>query len=181
MKYNKKISNRNFNNIYVYETFFKNIKIKREITDLGDNVAVLPVDFKNKKIVLCHQLRFGSLYKKFTKYKLLELVAGRKKDNENFLSAAKREFYEETGVIINNPIFLFEALISPGSTNEFCKFYFVEIDYSYFINKKSHSNHDEIINFYIFSFKDIKNNLINDNFKNIWTTSALNYFNNKFL
>lgn len=84
---------------------------KREIVEHVGCVGVIAVT-KENKVVLVKQ------YRKAVENFLLELPAGKIDNNEDPITAAKRELQEETGYVTKNFEFLTEFYTTPGFCTE---------------------------------------------------------------
>lgn len=82
-------------------------EIKRAIVQHGGSAVVMPVDHKNR-VLLVRQYRLP------TKQYLWELPAGRLDPGETVLQAARRELHEETGYRAKKMQKLVEFWASPG-------------------------------------------------------------------
>jgi ADP-ribose pyrophosphatase len=82
-------------------------EIKRAIVQHGGSAVVMPVDDKNR-VMLVRQYRLPA------KQYLWELCAGRMDPGETVLQAAKRELQEETGLRAKKMTKLAEFWVSPG-------------------------------------------------------------------
>ncbi len=92
-------------------------KLYREVFIRTKAVAVLPVDPKNKRIVLVEQFRIGALAAGDSPW-LLEIVAGILEEGESATELARREALEEAGLTINQLISVCEYFPSPGGSSE---------------------------------------------------------------
>jgi len=86
-------------------------EVTREYVTHSGSVVVLPV-LPNGRIVLIRQYRYA------TRQFLWELVAGRKEDNEDFATGAKRELEEETGYTARKLTQILDIFPSPGFVSE---------------------------------------------------------------
>ncbi|MEI9814945.1 MAG: NUDIX hydrolase [Acidobacteriota bacterium] len=86
-------------------------EIKRAIVRHGGSAVVMPVDEKNR-VLLVKQYRLPAL-----QY-LWELPAGRLDEGETVLQAARRELKEETGYKARKMTKLIEFWVSPGFLGE---------------------------------------------------------------
>lgn len=84
---------------------------KREIIRHAAGVVILGYT-EDGRIPLVEQFR------KPFEDAVLELPAGKLDNNEDPVTAARREFQEETGYLARNMVFLGEALTSPGYSDE---------------------------------------------------------------
>lgn len=103
--------------------------IYREIFERGDAVAVLPYDIKSNSILLVEQVRIGALKNKHSPW-LLEVIAGMVDGNEDLQRVAKKEAFEEAGIVLNELEFMLSYLSSPGGTSERLYLYFALADLS---------------------------------------------------
>ncbi|MGL5440640.1 MAG: NUDIX hydrolase [Filifactoraceae bacterium] len=118
---------------------------KREIAKLASVVVILGITIDNK-IILIKQ------YRKAIEEECLELPAGRVELGEEYITAAIREFREETGYILTNYKKLTEYYSSPGFTNERMIFFI-----GYAKDKgKTEFDEDEYIESYEFTLEELK-------------------------
>ena len=126
MEHSEKVLNENMLyegkviNVKIVETKLENDEIaKREIIEHPGGVCVISID-ENKDVLMVKQYRvpFGRM--------LLEVPAGKLDKNEEILSAAKREFTEETGYIANKLTYMGNFYPSVGFLNEKIHVYIAE-------------------------------------------------------
>jgi len=89
----------------------------REQFDRGNVVAVLPVDYKNKKVALVEQFRVGARFNKPDPW-LMEVIAGMMEKGEEPQEVAIRETYEEAGIKLDDVTLVRQYYASPSSTTE---------------------------------------------------------------
>ena len=88
IKKTKKYKGKNIN-IALYETKLNGTRIRQEIVEQGNAVAVLAID-DDDEVILVNEFRYPVGY-------VLEIPAGNVDKNETPLKCAKRELLEETG------------------------------------------------------------------------------------
>jgi ADP-ribose pyrophosphatase len=93
-------------------------RISREIMERGNAVAVLGHDPIRNEVVLGNEFRPGVMAAGEYPYRD-NLVAGGIEKNETALEAAVREMWEETGLVLSNPVLIHSgAFVSSGGTSE---------------------------------------------------------------
>lgn len=90
--------------------------LSRESYDLGDAIAVLPVDRKRDKVLLIRQFRWP-VFEWGVKELLIEAVAG-KLDGDTPEDCARREAMEEAGVTLGVLELISHCFPSPGAVKE---------------------------------------------------------------
>lgn len=89
----------------------------RETYDRGDGAVILPYDPVRRHVLLGRQFRWPAAYRKETTPYLIEAAAGLL-DNDNAQDCIRKEAQEELGLTLQDPQFLFELYMSPGSIVE---------------------------------------------------------------
>jgi nudix-type nucleoside diphosphatase (YffH/AdpP family) len=102
------------------------ITIDREIHDHGNAAAILLYDPARKSVVLVRQLRVP-VHLNGGEGWMIEIPAGLL-DGDHPAEAIAREAMEETGYLVANAEFLFDAYMSPGTLTERVSFFAAEID-----------------------------------------------------
>ncbi len=92
-------------------------KIRRELVERGEAVAVLAIDPKREKLVMIEQFRIGALAAGADPWSL-EIVAGIIEPGESAETVVKREMEEETGCQIEQLLFITDYLSTPGVSSE---------------------------------------------------------------
>jgi ADP-ribose pyrophosphatase len=93
-------------------------RLSREVMERGDAVAVLGHDPSRDEVVLGNEFRPGVIVNGEYPYRD-NLVAGAIDENETALEAAVREMWEETGLVLGNPVLIHSgAYVSSGGTSE---------------------------------------------------------------
>lgn len=103
--------------------------IRREILERGDAVAVLPYDPVTDCILLIEQIRIGAIRTKQSPW-LLECIAGMTDGSTNYEDVARREAFEEAGLVLSELEFMLSYLSSPGGTTERLHLYLAKTDLS---------------------------------------------------
>lgn len=103
--------------------------IRREILERGDAVAVLPYDPIADSILLIEQIRIGAIRTKQSPW-LLECIAGMTDGSTNYEDVARREAFEEAGLVLSELEFMLSYLSSPGGTTERLHLYLAKTDLS---------------------------------------------------
>jgi len=93
--------------------------LQKEVYHRPDTVAVLPVDERNQKLLLCKQFRLATWLNGNDSGYLVEACAGVIDENETPEQTAYREAEEETGYKIENLQKIASAYTSPGGVTEF--------------------------------------------------------------
>jgi nudix-type nucleoside diphosphatase (YffH/AdpP family) len=104
------------------------ITVEREIHDHGNAAAILLYDPARKSVVLVRQLRVP-VYLDGGEGWMIEIPAGLL-DGDHPAEAIAREAMEETGYLVENAEFIFDAYMSPGTLTERVSFFAAEIDLS---------------------------------------------------
>lgn len=102
------------------------ITVEREIHDHGNAATILLYDPVRKSVVLVRQVRVPVFLNGGDAW-LIETPAGLL-DGENPDEAIAREAMEETGYLVENAEYLFDAYMSPGAVTERVSFFAAEID-----------------------------------------------------
>ncbi|CAM4307601.1 NUDIX domain-containing protein [Pseudoalteromonas ostreae] len=103
--------------------------IRREILERGDAVAVLPYDPISDSVLLIEQIRIGAIKSKQSPW-LLECIAGMTDGSTNYEDVARREAFEEAGLVLSELEFMLSYLSSPGGTTERLYLYLAKTDLS---------------------------------------------------
>lgn len=104
--------------------------IKREVLIRPAGVGVIIYDPVRDLVLLVEQFRIGALTAGLDSPWQLEIVAGLVDAGESPEDVARREAVEEAGVVLGRTEFLFDFLMSPGSSNERFHLYVAEADLS---------------------------------------------------
>ena len=104
------------------------IIVEREIHDHGNAAAILLFDPARKSVVLVRQLRVP-VYLNGGEGWMIEIPAGLL-DGDHPAEAIAREAMEETGYLVADAEYLFDAYMSPGTLTERVAFFAAEIDLS---------------------------------------------------
>lgn len=102
--------------------------VEREIHDHGNAATILLYDPTKKTVVLVRQLRVPVFLNGGEGF-MIEAPAGLN-DGDHPADAIAREAMEETGYLVENAEFLFDAYMSPGTLTERVSFFAAEIDIS---------------------------------------------------
>ena len=94
----------------------------RETYDRGDGATVLLYDPEGQTVLLTRQFRYPAYVNGHLDGMLLETAAGLL-DDDDPVSAIRREAVEETGFDIGDPQHVFDVYMSPGSVTEKLHFY----------------------------------------------------------
>ena len=94
------------------------MRVSREVMERGNAVAVLGHDPKRDEVVLGDEFRPGVLVAGEYPY-MDNLIAGAIDENETVAEAAVREMWEETGLVLSDPVVIHSgAYVSSGGTSE---------------------------------------------------------------
>jgi nudix-type nucleoside diphosphatase (YffH/AdpP family) len=102
--------------------------VVREIHDHGNAATILLYDPATTSVVMVRQLRVPVFLNGGEGW-LIETPAGLL-DGDDPATAIAREAMEETGYLVENPRYLFDAYMSPGTLTERVSFFAAEIDAS---------------------------------------------------
>jgi ADP-ribose pyrophosphatase len=102
---------------------------EREVLRSGPVVAVLPVDFVRREILLIRQFRLGG-HLALDRGEMVEIAAGRVDPGEQVEDAARRECYEETGTWPVALTRLFEFCPAPALSDELMTLFVAHVDAS---------------------------------------------------
>lgn len=104
------------------------IIVEREIHDHGNAAAILLYDPGRKSVVLVRQLRVP-VHLNGGEAWMIEIPAGLL-DGDHPADAIAREAMEETGYLVEDAEYLFDAYMSPGTLTERVSFFAAVIDLS---------------------------------------------------
>ncbi len=118
--------------IYRYERYrvkLDGATLARDAVRIGRVVVILPIDLDRDEIVLIRQFRLGA-HLALGKGDLVEVPAGRVERGEDVRDAARRECQEETGIVPQVLVPLFDLMPSAGSSDEHMFFFIGVVDSS---------------------------------------------------
>jgi ADP-ribose pyrophosphatase len=118
--------------IYRYERYgvkLDGATFERDAVRIGRVVVILPVDLDRDELVLIRQFRLGA-HLALGKGDLVEVPAGRVERGEDVADAARRECQEETGIVPQVLVPLFDLMPSAGSSDEHMFFFLGVVDSS---------------------------------------------------
>jgi ADP-ribose pyrophosphatase len=118
--------------IYRYERYgvkLDGATLERDAVRIGRVVVILPIDLDRDEIVLIRQFRLGA-HLAIGKGDLVEVPAGRVERGEDIADAARRECQEETGIVPQVLVPLFDLMPSGGSSDEHMFFFLGVVDSS---------------------------------------------------
>lgn len=101
--------------------------IQREFFERGKAAALLAYDKALDTVILVEQFRFGAMDSKQSPW-LLELIAGMIDEGEDAQEVAKREAFEEAGLVIDQCQFMLSYFVSPGGTTETIDLFVANVD-----------------------------------------------------
>lgn len=101
--------------------------LEREVLERGHVVAVLPIDFERKSVVLIEQFRPGAYAARWQPW-LFECIAGIIEQNESPEDVAHRESLEEAACHLDRLLPIQKFLSSPGSSSETVVLYAASTD-----------------------------------------------------
>jgi ADP-ribose pyrophosphatase len=121
--HNRRPLHEGFLRVYQYEFDVEKhgggvVRLSREIMERGNAVAVLGHDPNRDEVVLGNEFRPGVMVAGDYAYRD-NLIAGAIDKNETAPEAAVREMWEETGLVLSNPVLIHSgAYVSSGGTSE---------------------------------------------------------------
>ena len=116
--------------------------LERDVVRIGRVVVILPVDLDRDEVVLIRQFRLGA-HLALGKGDLVEVPAGRVERGEDVADAARRECQEETGVVPQVLVPLFDLMPSPGSSDEHMFFFLGVVDSSKVLERAGAAHEQE--------------------------------------
>jgi len=131
--------------IYRYERYgvkLDGTTFERDAVRIGRVVVILPVDLDRDEIVLIRQFRLGA-HLALGKGDLVEVPAGRVERGEDVRDAARRECQEETGIVPQVLVPLFDLMPSAGSSDEHMFFFLGVIDASKVLERAGAADEQE--------------------------------------
>jgi len=131
--------------IYRYERYAVKLDgttFERDAVRIGRVVVILPVDLDRDEIVLIRQFRIGA-HLALGKGDLVEVPAGRVERGEDVAAAALRECQEETGVVPDILVPLFDLMPSAGSSDEHMFFFLGVVDSSTVVERAGAAHEQE--------------------------------------
>ncbi len=149
--------------------------IKREVFGGSQVAAVLPYDPVKNEIILVQQFRPGTISKNVNNY-VDEIVAGIIDHNEEPISAAKRECFEETGCNVKKITPILEYFPSPGSSESYYHLFLGEIETITETRIRGVEGENEDIFVKSYKVEKLKQKLIDNKIINGLTLIALQWF-----
>jgi len=104
-------------------------EFERDVLRVGRVAVILPVDAARDEVVLLRQFRLGA-HLATGLGDVVEVPAGRVERGEDVVAAAQRECVEETGVVPEKLVPMFDLWPSPGSSDEHMFFFLAAVDAS---------------------------------------------------
>lgn len=151
--------------------------LQKEVYYRPDTVAVLPVDKKNQKLLLCKQFRLPAWLNGNESGYLAEACAGIIDEKETPEQTAYREAEEETGYKIENLVKIGSAYTSPAGITEFQHLFMAEYtsrnDHPKFGGLKEEGESIELIEL---RFNEALQKLNSGAFRDLKTIVLLQYF-----
>ncbi len=98
------------------------VRQQRETYDRGNGAVILPYDLDRRTVLLTRQFRFPAYVNHHRDGMLIEAAAGLL-DDDDPLTAIRREAGEELGIRLGALRHVFDAYMSPGSVTERLHFY----------------------------------------------------------
>ena len=102
--------------------------VSRTVIEKRPFVIALPYDPHLDKVVLIEQIRMVGVFTRQDSPCLFELCAGFIDQGELSKDAAKREVFEESGLLVEQLEFVCDYWVSPGWTTERSYFYCAKVD-----------------------------------------------------
>jgi ADP-ribose pyrophosphatase len=110
-----------------YRVVLDQSAMERDVVRVGRVVVILPVDLDRDEIVLIRQFRLGAHLALGTG-DVVEVPAGRVERGEALIDAARRECQEETGVVPQTLMPIFDLMPSPGMSDEHMSFFLAVVE-----------------------------------------------------
>jgi len=101
--------------------------IQREFFERGKAAALLAYDKKRDAVILVEQFRFGAMDSQRSPW-LFELIAGMIDEGQTAEEVAKREAFEEAGLVVDECQFMLSYYVSPGGTTETIDIFIADVD-----------------------------------------------------
>src|SRR3954453_10538262 len=131
--------------IYRYERYgvkLDGTTFERDAVRIGRVVVILPVDLDRDEVVLIRQFRLGA-HLALGQGDLVEVPAGRVERGEDVADAARRECQEETGLVPQVLVPLFDLMPSAGSSDEHMFFFLGVVDSSKVLERAGAADEQE--------------------------------------
>jgi ADP-ribose pyrophosphatase len=148
--------------------------IDRDVLRSGSVVGILPIDLDTAEVVLIRQFRLGG-HIALGKGDMIELPAGRVGLDETTEQAARRECYEEIGVLPRWLHPLFAVMPAPALSDECMTLYIASIDASQVKHRSGCAHEDENIETLRLSIDSAKAMLARGGFHNSLVIIALQW------
>ena len=150
------------------------LHIDRDVLRSGSVVGILPIDLDRAEVVLIRQFRLGG-HLALGKGDMVELPAGRVGLDETVEQAARRECYEEIGVLPRWLQPLFAVMPAPALSDECMTLYIASIDASQVRDRSGCAHEDENIETLRLSIDSAKDMLARGGFHNSLVIIALQW------
>ncbi len=105
-------------------------KVRREIFERGNAVALLLHDPQADTVLMVEQFRAGAAIRDPAGAWMLEIVAGIVEDGETTEEVARREAIEEAGCPVDTLEHIMDFYPSPGGSSELISLYYAAVDLS---------------------------------------------------
>jgi len=93
----------------------------------GQSVAVLLVNLQKQTVIMIKQFRFPAYIADSPDPWLLEIIAGMQEHEDDPLTTARKEIFEEVGYVVENLQLIHTIFPSPGGTSEKIILYYAEV------------------------------------------------------